>query len=434
MDTYPDKEIQALEAFLYDLRNRGSKYSLERMRAFARTYGNPQDSLKSLHVAGSNGKGSVSAMLEAIFLEHKFTVGLYTSPHLVYLGERMRVNQKNISKPKLLELLADISKSADEIFADKQLCDKPSFFEYMTMAAFKYFADSNVDYAIFECGLGGALDATNILRNPLCSIITSISLDHTDLLGNTIPEIALQKAGIIKENSLLICGIMPQEARCVIEKEAKQKNAKSFFLEDFFKDTDSMPQSNLEGEYQRKNAALALLAIRKMNEFCGLNLDENLAIWALKKVMWFARWQKIALKKSFMILDSSHNLEGAHELEKNLAALRKTYPDKKLCVSFGSLEIGRAKALFSVIEKYASKIFLLEVNNPRSLKIDELLSLKTNANVELVPTSVEALFPELASANISDDEILVSTGSIYLAGEILARLDGFASDNLHDKI
>ncbi len=429
-------DLKVLEGRLFALRNRGSKYSLDRMQALCAAWGNPQDEYPAIHVAGTNGKGSVCAMFESVLRAHSFLCGLYTSPHIVYLGERLRLGGKNIPVRELLALMEEVSASADEIFSDKGDDEKPSFFEHMTLAAFAYFARKNADFAVIETGLGGRLDATNVLKTPRLCVITSISLDHTDMLGNSIAEIAREKAGIIKQGVSVVCGFMPDEAKRVIKEVAASKNSKAYFLDETNADISSMPHTNLECGYQRRNAALVMLALRVMKaENPSFKFDESIALSALMRVDWRARWQKIPLKENgtFMILDASHNEEGARELEKNLAALSKENAEKKIVVALGSLEKTRARALLRAASAHAGRLILMRPDNPRSLSQNDLSALLDYPHPPYEACEVAELFPRKNfCAKIAEDEILVCTGSIYLAGEILGALEGGMADRLQD--
>ncbi len=427
--------LAQLEAFLYELRNRGSKYSLDRMFELCSALGNPQEKFLSVHVAGTNGKGSVCAMLERMLSDAGFKCGMYTSPHLVYLGERIKFCSNPVSKEELLGLMQRVSETAEELFGSRGEADKPSFFEYMTAAAFLYFAEKKADFAVVETGLGGRLDATNILKKPALCAITSISLDHTEFLGDTIEKIAAEKAGIIKPGTDVVCGFMPCAARAVISAAAERAGARAVFAEDIFPDASSMPQTSLGGFYQLKNSATALLCSRILNENGTVEISEAAALDSLKKVSWPARWQRIDLPEngSFMILDASHNIEGAEELARNLDELARKYPDKKIVVSVGSLESGRAKALLKAVGKYASRVVLLVPENPRALPFEKLESLLPENFPPHKRGKVKEMFPRPGfCSEIGSGEILVSTGSIYLAGEILAALRGQEADNLCD--
>lgn len=435
------------ENFLYELRNAGSKFSLSRMEKLCAYFGEPQQKFKSIHVAGTNGKGSVCAMLEAM-LRGGFSckTGLFTSPHLVYLGERIQINRKSISREKLLARILKIRAACAEIFNLDDSENYPSFFEYMTMAAFLEFADEGVDFAIVETGLGGRLDSTNVLK-PLLSVITSISLDHTEFLGCSIEEIAAEKAGIIKQKTPLVAGFLPSSAMAAIEKVSDLLSSKIYKAEDFVKECD-FPETSLVGNFQKRNAATSLLAMRvlsseNLGKISGIKYSEKSARAELLKVRWPARWQEISLSKKNggqikLFLDSSHNPEGAAALEENLKTLANSSKNKPaICV--GILGKDRAKPILETIASYASKIILFVPKQPRALSFEEMEALipKDFAREKILRREVEEVFsaPFKCVENFeSEISAIVSSGSIYLAGEVLAALSGEKCDGLSDKI
>ena len=246
------------------LRNHGSKFGIDRMRLLADAVGNPQNDFPIVHIAGTNGKGSTAAMLESILRAHGLRVGLYTSPHLLKLGERVQVNRAPLSDEEicaetdaLLAAAARFGKPGDEDF--------PSFFELMTAAAFRHFSRERCGAAVVETGLGGRLDATNIVV-PAVSVVTSVGLDHTEMLGNTLAEIAREKAGIVKPGAPVVVGLMPEEAEREIRAAARKRGAEVFSVREIFRneksDTKNFPETNLFGACQRGNAAAALTAAK----------------------------------------------------------------------------------------------------------------------------------------------------------------------------
>ena len=215
-------EFEAVEDFLYKLRNAGSKFSLERIKLLCANLENPQERFPKIHIAGTNGKGSVCAMLESILRNSGLKVGMFTSPHLLYLGERIQINRIPISKEKLLEYVAKVRDVCDTLFDISDVENYPSFFELMTAVCFLYFADEHVDVAVIEVGLGGRLDSTNIIT-PVCSVITSVALDHTEYLGQTIEKIAREKAGIIKPRIPVAIGFLSKKNTRCYRRSCKRK-------------------------------------------------------------------------------------------------------------------------------------------------------------------------------------------------------------------
>ena len=426
------KTVAEIQERIYALRGGGSKFSTEPMEAFASELGSPQNSLKCVHIAGTNGKGSTAAFTEAILRAHGFSCGMYTSPHLLKINERVQLNRENISDEDFVREF-EILDAAAKRLAKKSPNLAPTFFEYMTALAFQYFRRKNAQWCVVETGLGGRLDATNILRPKICAI-TSIGFDHMQYLGGTLAEIAAEKAGIIKENTPVACGILPEDAMRAIEKTAKEKNAPLYKLEDYFT-KDPRFDASMGAQYQRKNAALAFLICKILGEAGQMEFSEAAAKDAILDAFWAARWQKIPLKNnSALILDCSHNAEGAAELVKNLDALIAQSGGEKPVVACGILGAERAVPLLEAIAPRAAKIIFLEPKEDRALSFEELKNcMPKNSKTQTQNSTVEELFPEkYASSAIGAGETLVCTGSCYLAGEILARISGAERDGLQD--
>ena len=433
MDT--DKFTQT-ENFLYALRNAGSKYSLDRIRKFCGALSNPQDSYPVIHVAGTNGKGSVCAMLESILRARGLKTGMYTSPHLVHIGERIQINRTPMGSEEIILETARLKDIADSIFNSSDLADYPSFFEFMTAMAFEKFSREKVDCAVVEVGLGGRLDSTNIV-NPCMCAITSIALDHTEFLGNTIEQIALEKAGIIKSGVPVVCGFLPKQAMGLVERIADERKCVLYKAEDFFPDTDSLPKTSLKGSFQRRNAAVAAIAAKvledsKLPQFSKLS---DFTEKALSEVSWAARWQKIPLKNNVtLILDASHNEEGGNALEENLSGLEHELGGEKPVVCVGSLGRDRAKAILKVVSRHASEIIFIKPDQPRALGYVELRECLGNSSLPIRESALEDVFlPGGRCAAVKNGATIVSTGSIYLAGEVLAAIGAKVPDGLQDR-
>ena len=440
------KQFNDTEEFLYALRNAGSKYSLDRIRKMCGLFGDPQKSFPIIHVAGTNGKGSVCAMLERILRGSGCgKVGMFTSPHLLYLGERVQINRHPIEKSEIMSIVDEIRAKLAECggFDESNRAEYPSFFEYMTLLAFIYFARSGVDCAVVEVGLGGRLDSTNIVL-PAVSIITSIGLDHIQILGGTIADIAREKAGIIKPEVPVISGWLPAEALAVVRSVAAEKSSPIYESASAFPEDSSLPQTSLRGYYQRRNAAVALQAARVLRKLAKdgkasktFDISDESALKCLKDVSWAARWQEIDLKNGArLILDSSHNEEGAKTLDSNLSDLvgeLKKQGRANPAISVGVLGRERAVPLFKVIVKYARKIILLVPKQPRALTFEELRECIGECGAEISQMRVEDLYKsDFTCSAVGAGDTIVCTGSIYLAGEVLAALGGKIPDGLQD--
>ena len=409
--------------WLTNLRNLGSALGLERTQLLLERLGNPQNFCPYFHIAGTNGKGSTSVMIESIQRAHGRRTGLYTSPHLIELGERIQINREPISESRLIDLVEQLRAHYDFLHQTHPELDA-TFFELMTAVAWTEFRESKVNLAIIETGLGGRLDATNVGRPTVCTI-TSIGMDHQEYLGNSIAEIAAEKAGILKSGVPCVVGFVPPEAEEVIRKRAKEVDAPLYFVRDRFK--DELPLTNLKGQHQRQNAGAALLACELAAAF-PINNDTVQA--ALQNVEWPARWQEIKLQEGrTLIIDGSHNEEGINSTSILLSEL------KSPTVILGSISLVRAEALIKTVANYAGEIILVSINHERALTPEELKKLvpKTfSGKIRL--STVKELFPETHQCLVTGSAVVV-IGSLYLAGEVLAYYHGKKlNPHLQDKL
>lgn len=415
--------------WLCALRNRGSKFGIDRMEPFAAALGHPERAFRSIHIAGSNGKGSTAAMLEAMYRAQGWRTGLYTSPHLVRLGERVRVNGIALGEAALCAHVARLGPVAKAL-AEKDGDMAPTFFEFMTAMAFLEFRERAVDVAIIETGLGGRLDATNVI-NPRLSIITSISREHTEYLGGTLKAIATEKGGIIKPGTPIVHGLLPHAATQVLRTLARRHHAPIFALQ---KNTSgAFPETNLEGAHQRTNAALALLAARVLSS--EFPMDEVACRAALRTVAWPARWQRITLPDTRrLVVDATHNAEGAATLEPLLAQLVRETGRAPLVIT-GVLGLERARPLLRVLARHARALHLVHPNaGERVCSFDELETcIPSTYTGTVVRASIETLFPHPGTCALGEPgDTIVVTGSIYLAGEVLARIQPSAQNTETD--
>lgn len=415
------RDYSAVQEYLFGLKAAGPRFGIDRMRAMSAALGHPEAAVPAVHVAGTNGKGSVSAMIEALLRAAGLRVGLYTSPHLVRLGERVQVDRQPLTEAEIGAYVAELQPVADRLAAADP-DDRPSFFEFMTSMAFLQFQRRRCDVAVIEVGLGGRLDATNIV-DPAVAVITSIGLDHTDLLGDTLAAIAGEKAGIIKPGRPVVMGRVPPEAEEVIRGRALQVGARLISVrEEFGEKVEDYPRTNLEGDYQRWNAATALLAVGRLKAPPALSPARAAA--ALLAVDWPGRWQRMSVGGRRVILDASHNAEGVTTLDANLRRLREEIGARPV-IALGALGAARARAVLEVAARHASEIRLLVPQQSRASSYEELESLVPGTfSGRVIRDSVEALFPgaDLCTAGAPGDTLVV-TGSIYLLGEVLARLE-----------
>ena len=357
---------------------------LDRISKILDLLGNPQDKLKIIHVAGTNGKGSACTIIAAILVKSGMKTGLYTSPHIYEYTERIKINGYDIKKDDFTRYIFEICKIADE--NNIHLTE----FEILTAVMFKYFADNNVDIAVVETGLGGRFDATNVIKKNLCSIITHIDLDHTERLGSTKSKIAFEKAGIIKPN----CPVFTCEGYEEIKDKADECNS-LFVLVTPFEDTTNL---SLKGVCQQENLSLALAAVR----YLFPQIDEDTIQDALKEVKNPCRFQ---LCRDDLIVDASHNPNGVMALRESLDWY---FPDKKRCFVFGCWKNKDYKKMMDILFDKGDEIYFYHFNNKNSCTVEEL------QNVCEYPSKIFESFDKLPK-----DSLKIVCGSFYMLNEII---------------
>ena len=417
----PLADYASVTEYLYGLKAGGMKFGIDRMRRLTEALGYPERAYPVIHVAGTNGKGSVAAMLESILRASGMRTGLYTSPHLVKIGERVQVDRQLLTEPEIVTYANELRPVAREAAAHDP-DDHATFFEFMTAMAFLQFQRKQVDIAVVEVGMGGRLDATNVVQ-PAVTIITSIGLDHIAELGGTVAQIGREKAGIIKPGRPVVMGRLPLEAEMVVREVALAQGAPLHAVREAFgEDIGDYPLTNLEGDYQRWNAATAMLAARLLPE--TMQPGEAALAYGLQHVNWPGRWQRTTLGGRTLILDASHNPEGVQTLEQNLKTLIAAIGRKPVIVA-GALGEFRARALLEVILRYAGELHLVTPKQARACSFEELLALVPEAQRALVQRgTVEQIFPDATTCAIGGPEdTIVVTGSTYLLGEVLERIE-----------
>lgn len=379
------------------------KKDLGNIRALMEHLGNPHEKFKSIHVAGTNGKGSTTHMLASIFQESGYKTGLTTSPHLKDFRERIRLNGKICSEEFVIDFVEKNAAFIESLQA--------SFFEVSIAMAFTYFAEMNLDIAIIETGLGGRLDSTNIIR-PELSIITNIGLDHTGILGETLSEIASEKAGIIKPNVPVIIGESSNEIQAVFIQKAVETNSKIHFAEEFiFPNYDS----DLKGIYQEKNKRTVLTAIEMLNKQ-GFEISQSAIQSGLKNVIsntgLRGRWE-ILQENPTIIADTAHNPHGLAEIQKQLS--QTNYENLHLVLGFVN-----DKDVLSILEFFPkdAQYYFCQPDVPRKLELDELKKMiPQNLKAEFIPDVRQAL--EKAKSKAGKSDLIYVGGSTFVVAEII---------------
>jgi dihydrofolate synthase/folylpolyglutamate synthase len=400
--------------FLYGLQLFGTHFGLERTFKLSELAGNPQEKLRFIHVAGTNGKGSTCAMLESIYRAAGLRVGLFTSPHLVSFRERIQIDRRLISQSDLIRLVEEIRPLLKQFPADNH----PTMFEVVAVMALKYFAGQNCDLVIWETGLGGRLDATNIVT-PLASVITNIAFDHQQWLGDTLAKIAAEKAGIIKPGVPVVTAEDKPEALTVIEKVARENNSALTRVTQLPTANSRLPI--LLGAHQKLNAALALAVVETLQPQFSVS-EENIRA-GLASVNWPGRLQLIERGGQTILLDGAHNVAGAETLR---AALENEFAGKRPVLIFGALADKNWPDICWLLTPLAAKIFTVPVASERTADPRELAEIFRSANPAAAVETAENLSAAL-NAN-KDEPFVVITGSLYLIGEALERLGVLPSD------
>lgn len=415
-------DYAAVRDFLYAQKAHGTKFGIDRMTALAAALGHPERRTPAIHIAGTNGKGSVAALVESVLRAAGWKTGLFTSPHLVHLGERVQVNRVPLGEAAIVQYLDEFRTVAEAIAAEDPNL-RPSFFEYLTAMAFLEFARQRCDIAIVEVGLGGRLDATNVLE-PEVSVITSIGLDHSEFLGTELGQIAGEKAGIIKARRPVVMGRVPSEAEVRIRAIAAERGAPLVSVrEKYGESLANYPRCGLGGDYQRWNAATAVETVRALGG--GWRITDAVLEQGLREARWAGRWERRVVQDRTVILDASHNAEGAGVLDANLAQL-VAESGRRPIVMTGVLGLDRARALLPVIGRHAREIHLVALAEPRACSVEELRScLPAGFAGRVQPGRIEESFPRPMECTLgSPGDVIVVTGSIHLLGAVMTRLGG----------
>ena len=402
------------------------KPGLERIGELCERLGNPQKNLRFVHVAGTNGKGSFCAMLDSVLRRAGYRVGLYTSPYIRFFNERMCVDGHPITNEELAEITAFVRPIADS------MTDKPTEFELITAIAFEYFKRQNCDVVVLEAGMGGRLDSTNLIRDPLLSVITGIALDHTAYLGDTVEKIAAEKAGIIKDGAPILYGGEDKIAGAVIEGVAKEKKS-PFILVNYtalnnvrsnldgttfdFEDHSNM-RIGLLGLYQPKNASVVIKATELLRQR-GLQIDDT----ALREGLANAKWQgrfEILTREPLMIFDGAHNPQG---IAAAVSSIRHYFANRKVYVLTGVLRDKDYRVIARDIATVASRAFVMTPDNPRALDAEEYAEVLRDAGVQAEAfDSLGSAVRAAREAAKRDSVPILCLGSLYVYSSLIQEI------------
>lgn len=416
--------------FIHESHKFGMRLGLDNIKKLLELLGNPQNNLKIIHVAGTNGKGSTCSFISSILKESGYKVGLYTSPFLETFTERIRVNGENISEEEVGKIVSLIKEKIEIMVSEGY--SYPTEFEIVTAMAFYYYNQEKVDFVALEVGLGGRYDATNVIDKPVVSAITSISLDHTGILGDTLAKIAFEKGGIIKEDCPTIVYPQQEEASEVIKNICAEKKSK--YIECDFKNIE-IKSSNINsqiyncningkelrdleikliGDHQIKNSIVALNVIEYLNDIKITNISEENIRKGLLETKWPGRIEKISENPMF-IIDGAHNEEGAKSLANSID---KYFENKNKILVIGMLEDKDIESVLDLLIPKFNKVITTTPDNPRAIDANKLKEKIERYNIEVTckPNIKEAVGYALEISN--KDDVIISAGSLYMIGNV----------------
>jgi dihydrofolate synthase/folylpolyglutamate synthase len=425
---------------------RVQKFGLENISALAEALGNPHLAIPCVHIAGTNGKGSTAAMLESILRDAGFRTGLYTSPHLESINERIRIDGENISDEDFAAAWTKVHSTIESLMASGQLAAHPTFFECVTAMAFVAFQSRGVEFAIYEVGLGGRFDATNIVR-PEVAVITPIDFDHENFLGHSIELIANEKAGIIKSNSVVVGASQRPEARAVIANQSAIMHARLVEIDEAF---DLQPeetagdglyratalsndpkdqrvlilQPQLPGKFQIRNALAAATAAILLNDR-GFHVEGTAIERGIASARWPGRLERLADHPAIYV-DGTHNPAGARELlkfwDENLA-------NRKIFLVYGAMRDKSVDEIAGVLFPHVETVILTEPRQPRAISAALLAEMTGHHARKLEIVSDPSAALERALALAQPDDAVFATGSLYLVGDLLSYWHHRAQDS-----
>jgi dihydrofolate synthase/folylpolyglutamate synthase len=414
--------------YLYGMEKFGIKLGLENVSKFLSKLGHPQDSFDSIHIAGTNGKGSTVAIMETILSAAGYRVGAYTSPHLVDFRERIRINGRFIDKKYVTDFVGDNLKNIEKL--------NLTYFEVVTAMAFAYFSDEKIDIGLIETGLGGRLDATNVI-NPKVTVITNVATEHTKWLGFKIREIAKEKAGIVKPGVPVVTAAVNMDARRVIRQTCSERKSKlisvfdetQWIIKEITRDSTEMDiftRSNkyynlrlqLPGRHQLENAVAGLIALELLEEQTGIKVSPPSVAAGFRNVRWDGRLQRISNNPD-IILDVAHNPAAMARIREYFSEF---YEGKKIIAVFGILSDKDYKKMLEELDRIAVVIILTRPMTDRAAD-PELLAKEISTdgfNINVIPMVGDAY--NKAKEIAAEDDVVLVTGSHFTVGEVLAHL------------
>ncbi len=412
------KTFEQTKNWIENIKKFGSKLDLSRISAVLKDLNNPQDNFKSIHIAGTNGKGSTSKYIANTLKEAGYRVGLYTSPYIVKFNERIVINDEYISDEDIIKYVNKIY-PLWEVYNERD--DVITFFEVLTVICFMYFKDKQVDFAVIEVGLGGLLDATNVIK-PEITAITNISYDHMNVLGNTLESIALNKLGIVKPNTPLVTTVDNINLHPLFKEVTSKNNAPLTIINlDEIKNITLTNTTNFEynfltyslkmiGLHQAKNAVLALEVVKQLSIKLSLNISNKSIKNGLENTFWPGRFE---IFNQNIILDGAHNIGGIVALRNTMA---KMYPDKYIKCIFSMMFDKEHEKVIEVLDNFCDEIYFTEFDYARRADADTLY-MESHSKNRFVSHDFKETFRKL-SHRLRENEILLVTGSLYFISEI----------------
>ena len=414
--------------YITEVGNFGSNYGLERTYKLLEYLDNPEKDLKLIHIAGTNGKGSTTSMITEILMGEGYKVGMYTSPFIEEFEERIQINRNNIPKESLAILMDEIKVAVDKVIEAGY--NHPTEFEIITVLMLLYFKKENIDFGVIEVGLGGTLDSTNVIK-PIIQVITSISFDHTNLLGNTLEKIAREKAGIIKKGIPTVIYPQQEEVLKVIKNKcfemdselyiANNENLKFENIVNLDKPYQLLKYNNeidillpLLGEHQIINLSVAMKAIEVLNNRNITDISVGSIVKSIKNVTWKGRLEVLS-NNPYVVIDGAHNIQGIETLSRNI---KKYFKYNNLYLILGILADKDVDEMVKVITPMAKKVYAVTPNSIRAELAEDLKNeiIKYNENCQAYDDYKEAYLSALNNAD--ENDLVLASGSLYMIGDM----------------